>query len=175
MTKTNYFILFLFLTLSNNSFGQNNCGVTVDTIKILLDENLDTFLSDLQSESFQTYTDKKKLPAFIKQQLECLTKDKFSLANPNEDYRCCCTSSEKLPRRKLLFFSTSRDIFLITYLTGGVGVSTTILMLKFQGDKIIDLWAGYGFPNFKSKDEVIRHIKKNRYKELGIHGNFVSL
>ncbi|MDB5276127.1 MAG: hypothetical protein JWR61_1082 [Ferruginibacter sp.] len=175
MTKINYFILLLFLTLSYNSFGQNNCGVTVDTIKILLDENLDTFLSDLQSESFQSYTDKKKLPAFIKQQLDCLTKDKFSLANPNEDYRCCCTSSGKLPSRKLLFFSTSKDIFLITYLTGGIGISTSILMFKFQGDRIIDLWTGYGFPEFKSKDDVIKHIKLKRKKEFGLHSNFISI
>jgi Fe-S cluster assembly iron-binding protein IscA len=175
MTKTNYFIIIFFLTLPFNSVGQNNCGITVDTSKILLDENLDSFLSYLQTESFQTYSDKKKLPVFIKQQLNCLTKDKFSLANPNEKYRCCCTSSDKLPRRKLLFFSTSQDVFLITYLTGGIGVSTNILMFKFQGDKIIDLWTGYGFPEFKSKEEVIKHIKQNRKKEFGLHSNFISL
>jgi len=171
MTKTNYFILFLFLTLSNNLFGQNNCGISVDTTKIFLDTNLDGFLSDLQSQTFQTFTDKKQIPQSIRQQLNCLTRDKFSIANPNEEYRCCCTSSQKLPRRKLLFFSQSKDIFLITYLTGGVGVSTTILLLKLQGDKIIDIWTGYGFPEFKSKDEVIKHIKQKRKSEFGLHGS----
>ena len=171
MAKTNYFILIFFLSLSYNSFGQNNCGITVDTTKIFLDENLDGFVSDLQSQGFQTFTDKKQIPQFIQQQLSCLTNDKFSIANPNEDYRCCCTSSQKLPRRKLLFFSKSKDIFLITYVTGGVGVSTTILMFKLQGDKIIDFWTGYGFPEFKSKDEVIKHIKKKRKTQFGLHVN----
>ena len=150
MTKTKYFIVLIFLTLSFNSFGQNNCGTTVDKNKIFLDENLDAFISNLHSEDFQTFTDKRKLPKFIKQQLNCLTRDNFSIANPNEDYRCCCTSSPKLPKRKLLFFSISNDILLMTYLTGGIGVSTTILLLKFKDEKIIDIWTGYGFPEFKS-------------------------
>ena len=171
MTKTNYFTLIFFLTLSFNSFGQNICSITVDTTKIFLDKNLDSFLSDLQSQTFQTFTDKKQIPQSIKQQLNCLTKDKFSLANPDEQYRCCCTSSQKLPGRKLLFFSKSKDVFLITYLTGGIGVSTTILLLKLQGDKIIDIWTGYGFPEFKSKNEVIKHIKEKRKTEFGLHGS----
>jgi hypothetical protein len=170
MTKTNYFILFLFLILCFNSYGQNNCGITVDTTKIFLDENLDGFISDLSSQTFQTFTDKNKIPQPIRQQLNCLTRDKFSIANPNEEYRCCCSSSLKLPRRKLLFFSQSKDVFLITYLTGGIGVSTTILLLKLKGDKIIDIWTGYGFPEFKSKDEVIKHIKQKRKLDLGLHG-----
>ncbi|CAN5701613.1 hypothetical protein BH11BAC3_BH11BAC3_36450 [soil metagenome] len=171
MTKNNYFIFFLFLTLPSITLGQNNCGITVDTTKIFLDKNLDGFISDLQSQSFQTFSDKKQIPQSIKQQLDCLTKDKFSIANPNEGYRCCCTSSQKLPQRKLLFFSQSKDIFLIIYLTGGVGVSTTILLLKLEGDKIIDIWTGYGFPEFKSKDEVIKHIKEKRKTEFGLHSN----
>lgn len=171
MTKTNYFILFLFLTLSNSLFGQNDCGITIDTTKIFLDKNLDSFLSGLQSQAFQTFTDKKQIPQSIRQQLNCLTKDNFSIANPNEEYRCCCTSPQELSRRKLLFFSQSKDIFLITYLTGGDGVSTTILLLKLQGNKIIDIWTGYGFSEFKSKEEVIKHIKQKRKSEFGLHSN----
>ena len=99
MTKRRYFIILIFLIVTNNLFGQNSCGIKVDTAKILHDGNLDNFLSDLLTENFQTFTDKNKIPGFIKQQLNCLTKDKFSLANPNEKYRCCCTSSGKLPGR----------------------------------------------------------------------------
>ena len=57
-------------------------------------------------------------------------------------------------------FSESRGMFLITYLTGGVGVSTKILMLKLQDDKVIDLWSGYSFSEFKSKGQVVKYIKK---------------
>jgi hypothetical protein len=175
MTKPNFTGILILLTIAFSSFGQNNCGITVDTTKILLDENLDSFVTSLKSEQFQTFRDKKNIPSFIKVQLDCLTKDKFSLANPGENYICCCTSSQELPRRQLLFFSLNKDVFLITYLTGGIGVSTTILLAKLKDDKIVDIWTGYGFPKFKSKEEVIKHITAKRKLELGLHGGYVSI
>jgi hypothetical protein len=157
--------------LSSCSFAQNNCGITVDTMKIYLDENLADFISDLQTQKFKTSRDKNQIPGTIKQYLNCLTNDSFSIANPNEEYRCCCTSSEKLPRRKLLFFSENKGMFLFTYLTGGVGVSTKILMLKVQDDKVIDLWIGYSFTELKSKDQVVKYINEKRKVKFGLHGD----
>ena len=174
MTKPTIIAFLILLAATNYTFGQNSCGIQIDTVKILLDENLDSFVTSLKSEHFQTFNDKKNIPAIIKEQLDCLTKDQFSLANPKEDYRCCCTSSQKLPRRQLLFFSLSKKTLLMTYLTGGIGVSTTILLARLQDNKIIDIWTGYGFPEFKSKEEVVRHINKKRKIQLGLHG-YVSL
>ncbi len=171
MTKTTFLMLFFLLTHSYHSYGQNNCGIIVDTTKIFLDENLDYFVSGLQTQLFKTSTKKRLIPTSIKQMLNCLTKDNFSIANPDEEYSCCCTSTPKLPKRKLLFFSKSKEIFLITYLTGGVGVSTRILMLQLQDDKIIDIWTGYGFPEFKSIKEVIKHIKNKKKIEFALHSN----
>lgn len=171
MVAVKYFIITLFLTLSNYSFAQNNCGITVDTMKIYLDENLDGFISDLQTQKFKTSREKSQIPNTVKQYLSCLTQDSFSLANPNEEYRCCCGSSQKLPKRKLLFFSESKGMILITYLTGGIGVSTKILMLKLQDDKVIDLWTGYSFSEFKSKDQVVKYIKEKRKIQFGLHGD----
>lgn len=170
MIGIRYITFLLFLSLSNYSFAQNTCGIAVDTMKIYLDENLDGFLSDLQMQKFKTSKDKSQIPGSIKQYLNCLTSDSFSIANPNEEYRCCCTSSQKLPGRKLLFFSASKEVFLITYLTGGVGVSTKILMLKLQDDKVIDLWTGYSFLEFKTKDQVVKYIKKKRKDKFDLHG-----
>jgi hypothetical protein len=62
-------------------------------------------------------------------------------------------------------------MFLITYLTGGIGVSTKILMFKLQDGKVIDLWTGYSFSKFKSKDEVVKYIKENRKIKFGLHGD----
>ncbi|WP_046367575.1 hypothetical protein [Flavihumibacter petaseus] len=171
MKKIKCLALSLFLAFSYSSFGQNSCGIAVDTNRIFLDKGLDGFLSILQSQAFETFKDKQQIPPFIRQQLNCLTNDKFSIANYNEDYRCCCTSSQELPRRKLLFFLASKDIFLIAYLTGGAGVSTTILMFRLQNEKVIDLWTGYGFQKFKSKDDVIKHIKLKRKTQFGLHAN----
>jgi len=171
MPAIKYIIILIFLTVCNYSFSQDNCGIRVDTMKIYLDENLDSFISGLQTQKFKTSRDKSQIPGALRKYLNCLTSDSFSIANPNEDYRCCCTSSEKLPARKLLFFSESKGMFLITYLTGGVGVSTKILMLKLKDDKVIDLWTGYSFLEFKSKDQVVKYIKEKRKVRFGLHGD----
>jgi hypothetical protein len=152
-----------------NSFGQNVCEISIDTTRILQDHSLDDFISDLQSERFKTFRDKKELPDFVKQQLSCLTKDSFSIANNNELYLCCCTSSQKLPKRKLLFFSMSNDIILITYLTGGFVVSTNFLILKFQGEKVKDIWSGSASSNIKSKEDAVKYLKTKRNKGYGFH------
>lgn len=170
MIGIRYITFLLFLSFSNYSFAQNTCGITVDTMKIYLDENLDSFVSDLQTQKFKTSKEKSQIPGSIRHYLNCLTSDSFSIANPNEEYRCCCTSSQKLPKRKLLFFSESKGMFLVTYLTGGMGVSTKILMFKLQDDKVIDLWTGYSFLEFKSKDQVVKYIKKKRKDKFGLHG-----
>jgi hypothetical protein len=174
MTKTNLLIILALLTFNYSSSGQTKCSITVDTLKILLNENLDNFITSLKSGTFQTSKYKESIPLFIKEQLNCLTNDQFSIANPKEEYRCCCTSSQKLPRRQLLFFSVSKDMFLVTYLTGGVGVSTHILMGRFANKKIYDIWSGYAFPKFKSKEDVIKYIKKERNIELGLHPGYVG-
>ena len=174
MTKPTIIVFLILLAATNYTFGQNPCGIQIDTVKILLDENLDSFLTSLKSERFQTFNDKKNIPAIIKEQLDCLTKDQFSLANPKEEYRCCCTSSQKLPKRQLLFFSLSANTLLMTYLTGGDGVSTTILLARLQDEKIIDIWTGYGFPKFRSKRKVIKYINSKRNIELGLH-TYVSV
>jgi len=109
MSKTIIIIIFALSICTFSSFGQNKYRLPVDTIRILLDENLDSFVAALKSEHFQTFKDKKNIPSFIKEQLDCLTKDKFSLANPKEEYRCCCTSSQESPVRQLLFFSLSEN------------------------------------------------------------------
>ena len=171
MIGIRYFTILLFLMLSSYSFAQNNCGITVDTMRIYLDENLDDLLSDLQTQKFKSSKDKNQIPGPIKKYLNCLTNDSFSIANPKEEYRCCCESSQQLPKRKLLFFSESKGMFLITYLTGGIGASTKILMLKLQGDKVIDLWTGYSLSEFKSKDQVVKYIKEKRKVQFGLHGD----
>lgn len=34
---------------------------------------------------------------------------------------------------------------------------------------IIDLWTGYGFSEFKSKDEIVKYIKEKRKIEFGLY------
>jgi hypothetical protein len=97
-----YFVLF-FSIITAISFGQNNCQFRIDSLSIWTNKKLDTFLNTLQIENFKSYSDKKQIPTFLKEELDCWTKGDFSLANPDEEYQCCCTSSKKLPKRKLQY------------------------------------------------------------------------
>ena len=167
--------LALLLTTAFSAAGQKKqCAFTIDTLGILSNSNLDYFVSKLNTDSFVTLKSKKAIPAFIMDQLNCLTR-KFSLANPNEDYQCCCTSSESLPMRKLLYLAVSKDVFVATYLTGGVGVTVHILFIKFSGKNIEDIWTGFSFDDLKSKAAILGYIKKNRHKHWGLNTNMVYL
>jgi len=166
----------LLLAIQLHSYGQKQCGCTVDTARILSDRNLGVFLAGLQSEQFRTSKDKKDIPAAVIRQLRCLTYDSFSLANPNEDYRCCCTSSRKLPVRRLIYFSKSKNFFIIAYSMGGIGTWTNLLMLRLEDDRIVDLWAGLGSSKMFSNEDVVEHIRsKSKRRRFEYHFDFVVI
>jgi hypothetical protein len=153
-----------------NVLGQKSNSFKIDSARINLDENLDGFLTDLKSGKFVESNEIGEIPVGIKRQLDSLAGG-FSIANPNGDYRCCCTSSEKLPLRKLVYLSKSNHLLVMTYLTGGVGVSTHILLIRFKGDTITDMWFADCLADLKSRAEIIRYINKNRKVPGYLHPN----
>ena len=137
-----------------------------------MNENLDKFILKLQTESFTTFNNKNAIPKEIKDILDCLTK-KFSIANPDQEYACCCTSSDKLPQRKLIYLSKSQNTLVMTYFTGGWGVMTHLLLIQFDQDKITDLWSGSCNENIKSNQDIIKYLNDNRNKHWGLNSNMV--
>ena len=167
----------VFLLLFSASFvvvGQKHCECIVDTTRILLNTDLNYFIFGLQNETFRALSKKEDIPKFVLDQLDCLTRG-FSLANPDQNFRCCCTSSQKLPKRKLLYLAESRDMLVMTYLTGGIAVQTHLLMIKFTQQRINKLWAGFGDENLRSPKEIANYIEKNRNKNWGLNTNIVFL
>ena len=153
------------------TFGQSNNNFKIDSVRIYFDENLDRFLSEIQTNKFVDSNDIGTIPIGIKKQLAFLAGE-FSIANPNADYRCCCTSSPKLPTRKLVSLTKSNHLLIMTYLTGGIGVSTHILFVRFDGDTIMDMWFANCLEDLKSRKEIIRYINKNRRVPGSLHPNF---
>jgi hypothetical protein len=166
--------LIIYLLISLNVMGQKNCIYKIDTTKILSNENLNSFLSVIQTYNFKISYNKKDIPSFIKKQLDCFT-NKFSIANPDEEYQATDIDDEKLPDRKLLFLAVSKDILVMTYLKGGMGESTHILFIQFQDQKIIDLWTGYGSPELKSLQQIFDYIQYNKNKEEGLNMNRIYM
>jgi hypothetical protein len=173
MKYLNLLFLYILLTFSFSSSAQK-CSYTIDTAKILSNKNLDKFISDLQTQKFITINDKKGIPVFIKKQLDCLTK-KFSIANPDQEYACCCTSSQKLPSRKLIYLAISGNTLVMSYLTGGFAESTHLLLIQFDNDKILDLWTGHCSENIKSNQGIAKYLTENKNKEWGLNTNLIYL
>lgn len=155
-------------------FGQNKTTFEIDTSRILTNENLDSFLELLRSDTFDISIDTKNIPRQVKKQLNNLTK-RFTIANPDKPYQCCCTSPRRLPERQLLFLAKSQNVLVMTYKTGGIGVSFHILLIKFDKTNIVDLWAGYGSPSFKNVNEIVQYIDYSRLNNIRLNTNILVL
>lgn len=172
MKIINNLLIWVFLSTPFYAMGQNNCDFKIDTSVILKNKNLTKFIDKLQSDTFTTYYDVKEIPIGIKNNLDCLTKS-FSITNPNKEYACCCTSSKELPERQLITMFKSHDLLVLFYLTGGAMVTTHIVLINFENDKILDLWAGHSWDNLKTTEETAKYLKENKKKKWGLNTNIL--
>jgi hypothetical protein len=167
--------LFTILFLTNTLFlsAQKKCDYTLNKEDIIQNKNLDKFIFKLEKERFIVLNDKKKIPVFIERQLDCMTND-FSIANPTEKYQSNCVAKSSLPKRKLLFLSKSKNTFVMTYLTSGFAVSTQILLIEFDNEKILDLWSGTCLKKLKSNVEIIKYIQESRKNGLALNTKSIN-
>ena len=63
---------------------------------------------------------------------------------------------------------------MMTYLTGGFAVSTHILLIKYDNERILDMWTGMGENDLTSKEAVLTFVKKNRHNYVRLHP-YISL
>lgn len=174
MTKAIKLIIVILLLFPIISVGQKSNGFTIDTAKILSNENLDDFIQSIKTGTFQISIDKNAIPKHIKKQLDRLTKG-FSIGNPNQDWQCCCTSPRRLPERQLNFLAKSKDILAMTYKTGGFGVSTHLLLIRFENNKIIDLWTGYCWADIGKVSDIVSYIDEARRNNREFNTNIIIL
>jgi hypothetical protein len=174
MTKIIKHITFVFLIFPAIAVGQKSNGFTIDTAKILANKNLESFVQSLETDSFQNFGNKGAIPKPIKEQLNNLTNG-FSIANPEKPWRCCCTSPRHLPKRQLSFLAKSKDVLVLTYKTGGFAVSTHLLLIRFDNDKIIDLWSGYCGTDIKNVSDIVSYIDEVRKTNHVFNTNIVRL
>jgi hypothetical protein len=160
------------LLTADNALSQKKCSFQIDTAKILTNQNLDGFLTELKDDSFKITNNKKDIPKFIKKQLDCYTHG-FRIANPDQPYSSSDVIVRNLPRRQLTFFAKSDDLMVMEYNLGGVGLSSHLLLVKYKDGKIIDLWKGICLQHIKSIQDAIGYLELNRNKEWGLNTNIV--
>ena len=150
-------------------------SVKIDTFVILTHQNLDPLLAVIEKTDLKTYRQVSDIPVFLVDFLKVVTKDSFSIANQNEDWQVGCDVSDGLLSRQLIYFGLADNIALLTYLTGGIGESEHILIIKFSNDKITDFWCGNVMADLTNKEEILKYIKDNRAKKWGLGTNVIYL
>ena len=142
--------------------GQRNQRHAVTAIKIPRNKN--DILTILKNENFHTYNCKEDIPPFIMQYLKLLSNDGFSIADPDEEYNCCCTTSPSLPARGLVFFAKSKDHFVIHYNKGaGIVNFDILLLLSIKNEQVTGIWQGSAGFGVTSVDDVIRYVETHPY------------
>ena len=174
MTKTIKLVVVAFVLFPIVAFGQKDDIFKIDTAKILANENLDTFVQILMTDTFQIFSDVNAIPILVGKQLSSLTNG-FSITNSDRLYRCCCTSPLSLPKRQLSFLAKSKDVLVMTYKTGGFVVSTHLLLIRFNDKKIVDLWSGHCRGGIKHVDEVVSYIEDSRRNNRKLNTSRVNL
>jgi hypothetical protein len=187
---------------SADSYASNiyvdNGKFTIDTKAYVGDGNLEILLRDVKSPDFKTKNSVQDIPVFIKTFLDSLA-DTFSIANPGEDWKCCCTSPMEMdystqkktvdpktgdtiytvsmkekyvPLRELTYLGIGRNTAVMTYHTGGWGVMEHILIIRFEGEKIVDFRHGNVEKDIATKAAIIQYLEERGW---GIYGNLSYL
>ena len=171
MTLSKLFFICVLLCSASIAFGQENFYCKLDTFEIATNQHLDNFLYKLEFDNVRDHKEKKYIPSFIMESLDCLTGGNFSLANPSEEFRSTCTSSLNLPRRQLKYLCLNKNFLAMVYLTGGIAEETHILLITYYGRTILDIWAGSDINGgARDRKQLISFLKKARTKQLNIFG-----
>ncbi|MES2516196.1 MAG: hypothetical protein V4580_18720 [Bacteroidota bacterium] len=125
----------------------------------------------------------EEIPDFIKTFLDGISENNnFDIADLGEEWQDGSwthsfeknTSTEKatayiakpFPTRQLIYCGVGKNVALISYYTGGIRMAQHVMILKFEGQKMMDLWFdnnSYGCdsganPGTK-KDGLIKYVK----------------
>lgn len=151
-------------------------SLSIDQMVILKNKNLDFFIHDLQKSTLKLIYKRDGIPTFIKSFLESYSGNKFTIANPGENWNCCDDNhDDNRPNRQLICQGNDGHLFLISYLTGGIGEINHLVLIQYQNDKIIDFWTGTLWKNLKKKDEIIHYLITNKKKHWGLNTNMISI
>ena len=151
-------------------------SISINQMVILNNKNLDPFIHSLRLSKMKLSYKSDGIPAFIKMFLQSFSRDRFNLANPGENWNCCDDNhDDKLPDRKLICQGNDGHLFLISYLTGGIGEINHLVLIKYNGITITDFWTGTLWKNPTTKSKIIDYLNKNKKKNEGLNTNITTL
>ena len=160
----------------------------IDTNMAVSNGMKEKLIAKLETENMMDKKTVEEIPDFIKSFLDgTSTNHTFDMANPDEEWQedgwvngfdnekkaiIQATSSlaEPFPNKQLIYCGIGKNMALISYYIGGIRKTQNNIIIKFQNEKIVDLWFdhynsqfGYslgGTTNFvTTKADIIKYIK----------------
>lgn len=74
-----------------------------------------------------------------------------------------------------MFLAKSQNVLVMTYKTGGIGVSFHMLFIKFDKANILDLWVGHGSPSFENVKDIVEYVDYSRLNNIRLNTNIIVL
>ncbi|MBO9198634.1 MULTISPECIES: hypothetical protein [Niastella] len=166
-----YFFMLPLLFWAAGGYGQEKSCPFVITADIFIDSITSCQLLDtIKALPFKTYNRKGKMPRFIKKSLKC-TEGDFRIANPGHPYNVSDAIGPfgfLLPFRQLMYLGLTKQYLLMAYKKGGIGTSTSTLLVKFEHKKILNMWCWLGISEeVKTAEEIILCLEW--YNEIPKH------
>ncbi|HEY2581943.1 MAG TPA: hypothetical protein VGI43_09055 [Mucilaginibacter sp.] len=149
--------------------------VKIDERVILYNKNLQPFINSLKLSSLTESYKLDRIPDFIKSFLKQLSNDQFTIANPGKAWNCCCDRNDSIPNRALICHGSDKNLFFMTYLTGGVGESEHLILIRYKDDTIVDFWAGTLSGHLSSKNAIVQYLIRNKNKHWGLNSNILTI
>lgn len=143
-------------------------SITIDPKIIATNKNLRYFIADIKKASIKLSPKANTIPAVIKSFLTSYSKTGFALADAGSDWNCCCDRDNSLPDRQVICQGTDGHLFMISYLTGGIGVVSRLILVKYNGDRIIDFWMANTTKALKNKNSIIDYLTTSKNEHFTI-------
>ncbi len=143
-------------------------------------------LAGLETEILVNKKTTGEIPAFIKTFLAGFSSTQtFDVADPGKEWQedgwvngfddqkkgivnATASIAKPFPTKQLVYCGIGKNKVLLSYYTGGIRMTQHMFIIKFEGEKIIDLWFDHHWYDYQSdfviskKDNIIQYIKKKR-------------
>ena len=142
-------------------FAQTACTIALDTHR--MNAILPNFITELERDKVVELRRFSDAPTFIKDVLTCV--GNFKVAERGDiNYQSDCLRYPSAPYRKVEYIGISDTYLIMSYRLGGLVEQPHVLIVKFKGNTVLDIWSGQGFGT--TKERILMQLKKNTFAAL---------
>jgi hypothetical protein len=161
-----YFLLILpLIFVSAVGLGQGKaCPFPLKSIARPNSIETQQLVKTIDSLSLQAYDSVAKIPAFIKEVLNCWSwKNNWSIADRGQPFNATDNVDLSLPMRQLLYLGLNKNYLLIAYNHGGFASNCPVLLFKFENEQVISVtyWGTFN-EKIKGKKDIITTLRRTK-------------